>query len=484
MAYSDLREFIKVLEKHKELKRITIHVSSDQEITEITDRVSKSESINKALLFENVDNGDIPVLINALGSRKRMALALEVDDVEDVAERLTTWLDFKSPQGLIEKVKMLPKLAELGKYFPHEVKSGACQEVIKKEGEFSLADFPILKCWEADGGRYITFPMVFTKNPQTGKRNCGMYRMQVYDEKTTGMHWQMHKHGAAHHRDRENNGTERMEVAVAIGAEPITNFAAALPLPDDLDEMMFASFLREKPVDLVKCVSVDLEVPASAEIVLEGYVDTAERRIEGPFGDHTGFYSLEESYPVFHITTVTHRKNPIYQTTIVGRPPQEDCWMGWAITRITLPVLKRQFPEIVDMNLPFEGVFHNLMLVSIRKRYPGHARKIMNAIWGLGQAMFTKCIVIVDEDVNVQNSAEVVWKVFNNIDPERDIQFTLGPVDVLDHASRNLGYGSKMGIDATRKWKDEGFDRRWPKENNTSDEIKHIVDSKWRDLGF
>ncbi len=484
MAYSDLREFIKVLEKNKELKRVSAQVSSDQEITEITDRVSKSKENNKALLFENVDDGSIPVLINALGSRRRMELALEVSSVEDVAARLTEWLDFKSPEGLLEKVKMLPKLAELGKYFPREVKSGPCQEVVKREGEFSLFDFPILKCWEADGGRFITFPMVFTRNPRTGKRNCGMYRMQVYDEKTTGMHWQIHKHGAAHHRDQEKRGADRMEVAVAIGAEPITNFAATLPLPDDLDEMIFASFLREKPIEMVKCVSIDMEVPATAEIVLEGYVDPAERRIEGPFGDHTGFYTLEEPYPVFHVTAVTHRKNPIYQTTIVGRPPMEDCWMGWTIIRVTLPVLKRQLPEIVDMNLPFEGVFHNLMLVSIRKQYPGHARKIMNAIWGLGQAMFTKCIVVVDEDVNVQDPAEVVWKVLNNIDPERDIQFMLGPVDVLDHSSRQTGFGSKMGIDGTRKWKDEGFDRRWPKENSTSAEVKRIVDEKWKKLGL
>jgi 4-hydroxy-3-polyprenylbenzoate decarboxylase len=482
MAYEDLREFIRILEKNKELKRISTSVSSDQEITEITDRVCKAGG--PALLFENVDDGKIPVLINALGSRRRMALALEVEHIDQVAERLTEWLDFKSPTGLLEKVKMLPKLAELGKYFPKVVKSGKCQEVIKRAGEFSLFDFPILKCWEADGGRFITLPLVFTRNPRTSARNCGMYRMQVYDETTTGMHWQIHKHGAAHHRELEKRGVERMEVAAAIGAEPITTFAATLPLPDDLDEMIFASFLREKPIEMVKCISVDLEVPASAEIVLEGFVDPSERRIEGPFGDHTGFYTLEEPYPVFHVTAVTHRKNPIYQTTIVGKPPMEDCWMGQAIIRITLPVLKRQLPEIVDMNLPFEGVFHNLVLVSIRKQYPGHARKIMNAIWGQGQAMFSKCIVVVDDDVDVQNPSEVAWKVLNNIDPERDIQFILGPVDVLDHAARETGYGSKMGIDATRKWKGEGFTRRWPRENNVSEEVKQIVDAKWNKLGL
>ena len=297
MAYEDLRDFIKALEKHHELKRITVPVSSDQEITEITDRVSKAGG--PALLFENVDDGKMPVLINALGSRRRMALALEVEHVDQIAGRLTEWLDFKSPTGLLEKVKMLPKLAELGKYFPKVVKSGKCQEVVKREGEFSLHDFPILKCWESDGGRFITLPMVFTRNPRTGARNCGMYRMQVYDEKTTGMHWQIHKHGAAHHREQEKRGVERMDVAVAIGAEPITTFAATLPLPDDLDEMIFASFLREKPIEMVKCVSVNLEVPANAEIILEGYVDPSERRIEGPFGDHTGFYTLEEPFPFF-----------------------------------------------------------------------------------------------------------------------------------------------------------------------------------------
>ena len=483
MAYEDLREFIKVLERNKELKRISAHVSSDQEITEITDRVCKSSN-NVALLFENVDNGKVPVLMNAFGSNRRMELALEVDSIEDISHRFTEWLDFKSPTGLLEKVKMLPKLAEIAKYFPKVVKSGKCQEVIKREGEFSLFDFPILKCWEADGGRFITFPMVFTKNPRNGSRNCGMYRMQIYDEKTTGMHWQIHKHGAAHQRDLENRGVEKMEVAVAIGGDPLTTFAATLPLPDDLDEMIFASFLREKPIEMVKCISVDLEVPANAEIVLEGYVDPSERRIEGPFGDHTGFYTLEEPYPVFHVTAVTHRKNPIYQATIVGKPPMEDCWMGWAITRVTLPVMKRQFPEIVDVSLPFEGVFHNCMIISIRKQYPGHARKIMNAIWGLGQAMFTKCIVIVDEDVDVQNHSEVAWKTFNNIDPERDIQFVMGPIDVLDHASREMGYGSKMGVDATRKWKAEGFHRRWPRENNTSTEVQKIVDDKWKKLGL
>jgi len=481
MAYNDLRGFIKALEKNKELKRIDVEVDCDLEIAEITDRVCKQGG--PALLFENVRGYKIPVLINTLGSQRRMQLALEVDSYEAIAERITELLDFKSPQGLIEKIKLIPRLAELGSFFPKMVKDGPCKEVILREGEFSLFDFPIIKCWPQDAGRFITFPLVFSRNPVTGKRNCGVYRMQVFDEKTTAMHWQIHKHGASHFRQHLRDG-RRMEVAVAIGAEPVTAFAGVLPLPDDLDEMLFAGFLREKPVEMVRCETVDIEVPAEAEIVLEGYVDTDEMRMEGPFGDHTGFYTLQEPYPVFHVTCVTHRKKPIYMTTIVGKPPMEDCWMAQAIERIFLPLFKRQFPEVVDMHLPFEGVFHNLMIISIRKAYPGHARKIMHAIWSLGQAMFTKCIVVVDDDVDPHDIKTVVWRVLNNIDPERDIQFTLGPVDVLDHAARLIGYGSKMGIDGTKKWKSEGFTREWPDEIRMSREIKEIVDAKWKRLGL
>ncbi|MBL8151837.1 MAG: menaquinone biosynthesis decarboxylase, partial [Blastocatellia bacterium] len=421
--------------------------------------------------------------INAFGSRKRMEISLGVSSYEEVAERITELLDFKSPQGLLEKVKMIPKLAELGRLFPKTVRSGPCKEVILKDN-FSLYDLPILKCWPEDGGRFITFPLVFSKNPVNGKRNCGMYRMQVFDERTTGMHWQLHKHGASHFREHIKRTKAPMEVAVAIGTDPVTTFAAILPLPDDLDEMLFAGFLRRNPVELVKCETVDIEVPANAEIVLEGYVDPEDMRTEGPFGDHTGFYTLEDAYPAFHVTAITRRKDPIYSTTIVGRPPMEDCYMGEAIEHIFLPIFKRQFPEVVDMHMPFEGVFHNLMIVSIRKAYPGHARKIMNAIWGLGQAMFTKCIVVVDEDVDVRDKSYVVWYVLNNIDPERDIQFVMGPVDALDHSSRMAAYGSKMGVDATRKLPAEGFSRPWPPEIKMSEEIRRIVDSKWRDLGL
>lgn len=483
MAYQDLRDFIKALEKAGELKRVKIEVSPELEITEITDRLCKRSGGGPALLFERVMGHSMPVLINAFGSRRRMEIALGVDGYGEIADRVTELLDFKSPQGLIEKVKMLPKLAELGKFFPKTVRSGPCKEVIQKD-KFSLFELPALKCWPDDGGRFITLPLVFSKNPLTGKRNCGMYRMQIYDERTTAMHWQLHKHGASHFREHAKRGGGPMEVAVAIGTDPITTFAATLPLPDDLDEMLFAGFLRRDPVEMVKCETVDIEVPASAEIVLEGYVDPADMRLEGPFGDHTGFYTLPDPYPAFHVTAITRRKDPIYATIVVGRPPMEDCYMGEAIEHIFLPLFRRQFPEVVDMHMPFEGVFHNLMIVSIRKAYPGHARKIMNAIWSLGQAMFTKCIVVVDDHIDVRDISYVVWNALNNIDPERDIQFMMGPVDALDHASRLPAFGSKMGIDATRKWPSEGFTREWPPEIEMSEQIKKLVDSKWKDLGL
>src|ERR1041384_282964 len=482
MAYQDLREFISALDKRGLLRRIRAEVAPELEISEIADRVSKRGG--PALLFENPRGSNIPVLINALGSRERMHLALGVKDYSEIAGRIVELTDVKSPQGLIDKLKMVPRLADLGKMFPKIVKDGPCKERILKEGEFSLFNLPIIKCWPEDGGRFITMPLVFTKNPLTGRRNCGMYRLQVYDERTTGMHWQIHKQGAQHLRNLKRQGGGRLEVGVAIGADPITVFSAIMPLPDDIDEMMVAGFLRERPVEMVKCETVDVEVPANAEIVLEGYVDTDERRTEGPFGDHTGYYTLEDEFPVFHVTCITHRKKPIYQTTVVGKPPMEDCWMGEAIERIFLPLMQRQFSEVVDYHMPFAGVFHNLMIVSIKKNYPGHARKIMNGIWSLPQAMFTKCVIVVDDDTNVRDLNEVTWRVLNNIDPERDIQFMLGPVDQLDHSARLPSYGSKMGIDRTRKWKSEGLDRRWPKELRMSDEVKQRIDSIWGTLGL
>jgi 4-hydroxy-3-polyprenylbenzoate decarboxylase len=482
MAYSDLRDFVRALEKNRELKRIPFEVDPYLEITEFADRAVKGGG--PALLFEKPKGSSIPVLINGFASTKKMEIALEVDSVDEVARRIAEYLEMRMPEGIIGKLKMLPKLAEVGAFFPKIVSDGACKEVIRRDN-FSLNELPILHCWPQDGGRFITLPMVFSKNPDTGKRNCGMYRMQVYDERTTGMHWQTHKQGAEHYRRLLKEGKQaRMDVAVAIGSDPATMYSAILPLPPDLDEMMIAGFLRGKPVEMVKCETSDIEVPANAEIVLEGYVELGELRREGPFGDHTGFYSLEDDYPVFHITCVTQRKNPIYATTIVGPPPMEDFYMGKAVERIFLPLMRLQLPEIRDICMPAEGIFHNMILVSIRKSYPLHARKVMHAIWGLGQAMFSKCIVVVDDDVNVQDVREVAWKALNNIDPERDIQFVMGPIDSLDHSSRLPNYGSKMGVDATRKWKEEGFVRPWPDVISMSDDVKQRVDQLWKRAGL
>jgi len=482
VAYRDLREFIARLEKEGELKRIAVAVDPVLEITEVTQRVTRSGG--PALLFEHPKGSRVPLLINMLGSERRINLALEVSGLEEISDRIRSFLNVQQPQGLFDKLKMLPKLAELGSFFPKTVKSGPCKEVIRRD-DFSLRWFPILQCWPADAGRFITWPLVFTRNPETGKRNVGVYRMQVFDERTTGMHWQTQKHGTEHfRRARAANPHGRIDVAVAIGVDPATCLAGILPIPPDLDEMMFAGFLRREPVEMVACETSALEVPAQAEIVLEGYVDLGETRTEGPFGDHTGFYSLAGEYPVFHLTCITHRRDPIYLTTVVGPPPQEDFYMGHAVERIFLPVMKMQYPEIVDVAMPAEGIFHNLMIVAIRKSYPGHARKIMSAIWSLGQAMFTKVVVVVDHDVNVQNFREVVWKALCAIDPERDVQFALGPADSLDHASRRPDFGSKMGIDATRKWPEEGYERPWPDEIVMDAATKQRVDALWKELGL
>lgn len=481
MAYRDLRHFMRVLEQQGELKRIPFEVDPVLEITEFADRAVKAGG--PALLFEKPKGSSVPVLINAFGSLRRMALALEVNSLDEVAARIEELLRMEAPGGLLGKLRMLPRLAELGSFLPKRATGGPCKEVIRRQ-DFSLLDYPILQCWPEDGGRFITLPLVFTKNPETGKRNCGMYRMQVYDDRTTGMHWQVHKHGAEHYRRLAAAGNRRLDVAVAIGADPATILAAVLPLPAEVDEMLFAGFLRREPVEMVPCETCDVEVPANAEIVLEGYVELGELRREGPFGDHTGYYSLADDYPVFHVTAITQRRDPIYPATVVGPPPMEDYFMGKAVERILLPLMRLQLPEIRDISMPAEGVFHNLMLVSIRKSYPGHARKVMHAIWGMGQAMFTKCIVVVDEDVDVQNAREVAWRALNNIDPERDIEFVLGPVDSLDHASRLPNFGSKMGVDATRKWPEEGFTRPWPQVIRMSAEVKRRVDELWRLAGL
>ncbi len=481
MSYKDLREFVDRLEAEGELKRISTSLSPELEITEVADRAVKADG--PALLIERPTGFSVPVLINAFGSKKRMAMALGVDDIEEVASRIDELIKMDMPDGLLGKVKMLPSLVKLSASFPKTVRSGVCQEVVLKGDDASLDKFPILKCWPGDGGRFITLPVVISKDPETGHRNVGMYRMHVYDSHTTGMHWHAHKVGAMHYSGYERLG-KRMAVAVCLGGDPAITYSATAPLPEGLDEMIFAGFLRQKPVELVKCVSVNLEVPADSEIVIEGYVDPGERRIEGPFGDHTGYYSLADEYPVFHVTAITHRENPIYPATIVGKPPMEDCWLAKATERIFLPLIKAQLPEIVDMNLPVEGVFHNVAIVSIRKRYPGHARKIMHALWGMGQAAFTKIIVVVDDHVDVQNMGEVLWRIGNNIDPKRDVSLVEGPVDVLNHAAPMQNFGSKMGIDATKKLPEEGMPREWPPDIEMHPAVKSKVDSIWKDLGI
>jgi 4-hydroxy-3-polyprenylbenzoate decarboxylase len=490
VAYRDLHEFVRKLEKEGELTRVRAEVDPVLEITEITQRMARdpgrqANSVGPALLFEKPKGSQVPLLVNTFGSVRRMELALEVGRLAEVADRIKGLLAMESPQGWFDKIKMLPKLAELSSFFPKSVNSGDCKDVVRTGADVNLLDFPILKCWPQDGGRFITFPLVFTRNPETGKRNVGMYRMQVYDQRTTGMHWQTQKHGAEHFRRAQAaNPDGRIPVSVAIGADPATALAGMLPIPPDLDEMMFAGFLRREPVEMVKCETNDLEVPANAEIVLEGYVRLNEMRTEGPFGDHTGFYSLEGQFPVFHVECITHRREPIYLTTVVGPPPQEDYFMGYAVERVFLPVMKMQYPEIADVAMPAEGIFHNLMIIAIRKSYPGHARKIMNAIWSLGQAMFTKVIVVVDHDVEVHNYREVVWKALCAMDPERDVQFVLGPVDTLDHAQRMQDYGSKMGVDATRKWASEGFNRPWPDEILMDEATKSRVNALWKSLNL
>ena len=481
MAYKDLKEFIDRLEAAGELKRISTPLNPELEVTEVADRAMKLGG--PALLIEQPVGSDIPVLINAFGSKRRMAMALGVEDIDEIASRIEDLIKMEVPKGLIGKLKMLPSLAKLSASFPKSVGSGPCQEVVLKGKDASLDKFPILKCWPGDGGRFITLPVVFTKDPETGTRNVGMYRMHVYDSHTTGMHWHAHKVGARHYAGYERLG-RRMEVAVALGGDPAITYSATAPLPEDIDEMIFAGFIRQKPVEMVKCVSIDLEVPSESEIVREGYVEPGERRTEGPFGDHTGYYSLADEYPVFHVTAITHKKSPIYPATIVGRPPMEDCWLAKATERIFLPLMKAQMPEIVDMNLPVEGVFHNVAIVSIQKRYPGHARKVMHALWGMGQASFTKVIVVVDENVDVQNMGEVLWRIGNNIDPKRDVCFVEGPVDVLNHASPVPNFGSKMGIDATKKLPEEGMPREWPPDIEMHPAVKAKIDGIWKDLGI
>jgi 4-hydroxy-3-polyprenylbenzoate decarboxylase len=484
MNFKDLRQYIAFLEQKGDLRRIATPVNCELEITEIADRIIQSGG--PALLFENVSGYDLPLLINMFTSEQRMAWALGVEHVDELVARMHRLLQLRQgpPDGLLNKLRTLGQLVQLGSFQPRTVRNAPCQEVVLQGDQVDLFKFPILKCWPEDGGRYITLPLVITRDPETGVQNYGTYRMQVYDARTTGMHWQTHKVGAHHYRVSQALQSELLEVAVALGGDPATIWTGSAPLPPDLDEMVFAGFLREEGVSLVRARSVDLLVPAEAEIVLEGYVIPGEERTEGPFGDHTGYYSMPDPYPVFHVTTVTHRRHPIYPTTFVGRPPKEDYWMGKVTERVFLPLIKMVLPEIVDINLPAEGIFHNLVLVSIKKAYPGQARKVMMGLWGLGLMSLAKTIVVVDDFVNVQDPSEVAWRVANNLDPGRDLMVVEGPLDDLDVASPTARFGSKLGIDATRKGPGEGYHRGWPPDIAMSPEIKALVDRRWGEYGL
>ncbi len=560
MSYKDLKTFLKKLEESGELTKIATPVNSYLEISEITNRVSKGPTDkNKALLFENVKGYQIPVLINTLGSYKRMNLALGVNSFKEIAERIEKFLDKKVPDNLLGKLGMIPKLLEAASFPPKIVSNAPCQEVIITNPKEAMLDkLPIITAWPDDAAPFITMTAVITKDPKTGTRNVGMYRLQKLDNNTTCMHWHKHHDGAQNYIEagskdainqvstnqeiskvraemtdslgkevEQSGGTEKwedgklendlrhceestlggrrsnltnvmeiasplarndvsrkMEVAVVIGCDPATMYSASAPLPPGIDEFLFAGFLRGSPVELVKCKTVDLEVPATSEIVLEGYVDLDELTVEGPFGDHTGFYSPAGLFPKFHITAMTHRKDPIYTTTIVGKPPMEDCYMGKATEQIFLPLIRVFLPEVVDLNLPFEGVFHNCAIVSIKKKYPAHAKKVINAIWGMGQMMFTKYIIVVDDDIDIHNLSNLAFHVLSNTDPKRDTIFTEGPTDILDHASNVMAISGKMGLDATRKWKSEGYMREWPQEMTMDKVTEELVTHKWKEYGI
>jgi 4-hydroxy-3-polyprenylbenzoate decarboxylase len=465
MMFPDITSFIAELDRRRDLARVAEALSPDLEIAAVIDRVSKSPGGGPALLFETPAGFDMPVAANVFGSLPRICLALGVETLDDLAREIEELTTPPMPKGFMDALKLMPLVNRLSDLMPKTVKDAPVQEIVKEDG--GLDELPILKTWPDDGGPFITLPLVFTKDPETGMRNIGTYRMQVFDRRTTAMHWQRHKGGAQHHRVAERLG-RRLDVAVALGADPVLTYCATAPMPEGLDELMLAGVLGKRRVELVRCRTIDLEVPATAQIVLEGYVNPGERRREGPFGDHTGFYSMADDYPVFHLTCVTMRRKPVYLTTVVGIPPMEDYYLGKASERVFLPVLRKTLPEIVDMHFPPSGIFHNIVLISIDKRYPGHARKIMSACWGLGQLMFSKCVIVVDKDVNVQDPAEVAWIAGTHVDPSRDIEIVKGPVDDLDDAAIAPAFGGKMGIDATRKWPSEGYTREWPKRLTTS----------------
>lgn len=480
--YPNLGAFVAYLERRGELRRVRVPVSNHLEITEITDRVSKSRDHNYALLFEQVRGYDMPVLINAMGSARRMAWALGMADLEELRRRMDSLVRPEVPRGTLAALNKVGELSEVVRYRPRTVEQAPCQEVVWTGDQVDLSRLPVLTCWPGDGGPYITLPMVFSRDPKHGTRNVGMYRIQVYDKRTVGMHWQLHKGGAEHQRAALEQGTRRIAVAVAIGCDPASIYASSAPLPPGIDEIMFAGWLRRSRVEMVACKTVDLEVPAHAEIVLEGWLDPAEQRMEGPFGDHTGFYSLADMYPVMHVQAITMRQKPIYATTIVGKPPQEDVWLGKATERLFLPLIQLVLPEVVDYAMPAPGTFHNLVVVSIKKRYPGQARKVMYGMWGLMLLSLTKYIWVVDEDVNVHDMDEVLFHVTSNTDPQRDAVIVDGPLDALDHAADHFAYGSKMGLDATRKDpRLDRFPRDWPQDVAMAQDVVDMVTRRWKE---
>jgi 4-hydroxy-3-polyprenylbenzoate decarboxylase len=474
--FPDVTSFIADLERRKDLVHVADPVSPDLEMAAVIDRVSKSPGGGPALVFDAPSGHSMPVAANLFGSMSRICLALGVNTLDDLVKEIEDLTTPPMPKGFMDALKLMPLVSRLSDLMPKTVKDAPVQEVVRMDG--GLDELPILKTWPEDGGPFITLPLVITKDPETGMRNIGTYRMQVFDRRTTGMHWQRHKGGAQHHRVAERLG-QRLEVAVALGADPVLTYCATAPMPEGLDELMLAGVIGKRRVELVQCRTVDLQVPAQAQIVLEGYVEPGERRREGPFGDHTGFYSLADDFPVFHLTCLTMRKHPVYVTTVVGIPPMEDFYLGKASERVFLPLIRKTLPEIVDMHFPAAGIFHNIVLISIDKRYPGHARKIMNACWGLGQLMFSKCIIVVDKDVDVQDEAEVAWIAGTHVDPSRDIEITRGPVDDLDDAAIAPAFGGKMGIDATRKWAAEGFTREWPRKLATTPDAAARATAIW-----
>ncbi|RJP33546.1 MAG: UbiD family decarboxylase [Phycisphaerales bacterium] len=516
MAYSDLQSFLGALEEAGQLRVVTAEVDPVLEIAEIADRVSKSPAVGNAsppefdphhggyggiaLRFDNVKGSAIPVAINVFGSYQRMRMALGVESFAELAQRVQELVKPQMPTTLIEKMKKLPELARLAGFGPKVVKRGMCQQVIHTDGA-SLLDLPIIQCWPHDGrsgyggkpvmdgsepdgtGRYITFAGIYTKDRESGERNVGMYRVQVFGPKLAAMHWHIHHDGARHFRGYRAKG-ERMPLAIVLGGEPVLPYAATCPLPPDVSELLFAGFLNGGGIELVSCRTIPMEVPANAEIVIEGWIDPKETLIEGPFGDHTGFYSLADRYPAFHVTAITHREEPVYPATIVGKPPQEDYYLGKATERIFLPLLKMLVPDINDYSLPMFGAFHNCVFVKIRKEYPMQARKVMSGIWSAGQMMFSKMIVVVDEHVNVHDEQDVLFHLGANVDWRRDVTVVDGPCDILDHATPYYGTGAKIGIDATRKMAGEGVVREWPEELEMSDEVRSLVERRWKEYGI